>query len=76
MPEKTCRNCGGITNSAVCDWLPDIEDETSEGLDSFQPRICYVKFDFIEKKWVKGCSYNETPEWRKAYIDGLLGGSR
>jgi len=50
MSAKICRNCGGITNTAVCDWLDSKDDKAD---------YCYAKF--VNDEWVRGCSSSIDP---------------
>jgi len=47
MSTIICRNCGGTTNTAVCDWM-NSKDDKADGR--------FAKW--VDGKWVKGCCYH------------------
>lgn len=60
MSNKTCLGCGGMTNTAVCDYLHHSD---------WQPRKCYARFE--DGRWVKGCGYDEANQMDKQFVDHL-----
>lgn len=54
MPEKICRKCGRMTNTAVCDWL-DSPDEKADR--------CFAAF--VDGRWVEGCGFHDTDEYAR-----------
>jgi len=61
MASIKCRKCGGITNTALCDWLNSKDDMADE---------CYLTF--VNRKWEKGCSYDSADPLEKEVIGHLL----
>jgi len=64
MPDKTCKTCGGSTNTAVCDYA-----EHSD----LEPRRCYLRWE--EGNWVPGCGYDDLlPNGlERRFADSILG---
>lgn len=61
MSAIKCGKCGGLTNTAVCDW----------SLKPTEVRECYAK---VEKGvWVKGCGYDHMDPYMKIGVNRLLG---
>lgn len=50
MSSKICRNCGGITNTAICDWIDSKDDKAD---------YCYLRWE--NEKWVRGCAKERDP---------------
>ena len=61
MSALICSNCGGITNTAVCDYRL---------VDNFVKK-CYAMVE--NGIWVKGCGYSDCDEWTKPAVDRLIG---
>ena len=61
MPTMTCSRCGGLTNSAVCDW--DFKTVTE----------CYAKVE--NNIWIKGCGYENCNSYFVEGVNSLLGKS-
>jgi hypothetical protein len=63
MSALICSECGGITNSAVCNYRI-IDNHVFK---------CYAQV--VNGKWVKGCGYDDPDcdQWIKPSIDSLLG---
>jgi len=65
MPTIECSKCGGITNTAVSNW---IHPEIREDRKAYE---CYAKI--LDGKWVKGCSYDNCNPYLKPSVDNLIG---
>lgn len=63
MSALVCSNCGGVTNSAVCDWRIGDNGAVCDE--------CYLKVE--NGIWVKGCGYNDCDQWTRPSIDRMLG---
>jgi len=64
MPTIECAKCGGLTNTAVANWIhPEIREDR-------KAHECYTKM--VDGKWVKGCGYENCDSYTKPYIDKLI----
>lgn len=50
MPSLICANCGGVTNTALCDWLDPIRPDG-------KAHKCYLRY--VDDEWESGCAYHE-----------------
>jgi hypothetical protein len=57
MPAVTCLKCGGVTNTALCDWL---NCKKNKGGEIKYADRCYSKY--VNGEWVDGCASNEIAE--------------
>lgn len=48
MSVKTCRRCGGLTNTALCDWINSLDDMADK---------CFVRW--VDGIAEPGCAYKE-----------------
>ena len=68
MPAIECIKCGGLTNTAVSNWLHPKSREDGKAHE------CYAKV--VNGKWVKGCGYDNCDDlYTKPSIDKLIGTS-
>jgi len=55
-----CKNCGGITNTALCELSKDLT--TSK---------CYAKW--VDGKWVIGCNYDtKSNHFMQKFAEGII----
>ena len=48
MPSIICAKCGGLTNTAVCDWISPMRKDG-------KANECYARRNKENTKWVRGC---------------------
>ncbi len=51
MSAIECERCGYQTNTALCDWVSNI--------DTGKASRCYARWDDKKESWVKGCALND-----------------
>ena len=61
MPAITCLRCGGMTNTAVADWLDS---------EAGNARRCFVRW--VDGVAEKGCAYDEGSIYDKNGADWVL----
>ena len=66
MAAITCSKCGGLTNTAVCNWIhPNIREDG-------KAYECYLRVE--NGVWVKGCSWDKAdPKYGKPIFEKYLG---
>jgi hypothetical protein len=65
MPVIECAKCGGLTNTAVSNWIdPEIREDR-------KAHECYAKV--VDGIWGKGCAYDNCNPYLKYSVDGLIG---
>jgi hypothetical protein len=53
MADRTCKGCGGETNTALSDHAQHAD---------LEPRKCYARWREQGGGWVRGCGIDELPE--------------
>lgn len=61
MPAIKCKGCGRLTNTA-----------TSKFNRGNPPEVCYAAYE--NDKWVKGCGFEDAPEFEKNFAKSFIGG--
>lgn len=61
MPAIKCKGCGRLTNTA-----------TSKFNRGNPPEVCYAAYD-ESNKWIKGCGYDNAPDFEKKFAKVLIG---
>lgn len=51
MSNIQCERCGGMTNTALCDWVNNI--------DAGKASRCFAKWDEVNKCWKAGCAMGD-----------------
>ena len=62
MPAIRCAKCGGLTNTAVCDWFSPIRKDG-------KANECYTRWNKETKKWERGCG---KPDEMTKYYTKLM----
>ncbi len=51
MPILECKRCGRMTNTALCDWVDNIDEGKAVR--------CYAAWDKEKNCWVEGCAMHD-----------------
>jgi len=68
MPVLKCLKCGGITNTAVADWM-NCDKNDNLKLPEFADR-CFLKVQ--GGGWVEGCSFDDANPYQKHEAQRIL----